>query len=70
MRRSSRLAAIAALDTLASGRPGQADPAWDTVVSADRTRLVVQAGAFRLTFERTGPATTTPDLPTASATAS
>jgi len=49
-----RLAAIAALDTLAWGNlSGQSGPARDTVVSADRTRLVVQSGAFRLTFEPT-----------------
>jgi hypothetical protein len=63
------LAARAAFQTLAFGdpevvtpsascgdchpRPG---PARDTVVSADGTRLVVQAGALRLSFERTGPA--------------
>ncbi|HEV2377954.1 MAG TPA: hypothetical protein VGS19_38060 [Streptosporangiaceae bacterium] len=47
------LAAIGAIDTLmlGNGQSGQ-----DTVVSANRTRLVVQAGAYRLTFERTGPA--------------
>jgi META domain len=65
-----RLAAIAALNTLAYGnRDGvtPSGPARDTVVSADGSRLVVQAGAFRLTFERTGPATDTrPDVPTAS----
>jgi hypothetical protein len=62
-----RVAAIAALNTLACGNrdgltpPG---PVRDTVVSADGTRLVVQAGALRLTFERTGPATATrPDPP-------
>jgi hypothetical protein len=65
-----RLAAIAALDTLASGRPGQSGPARDTVISANETRLVVQAGAYRLTFERTGPASAGPGLPTASAEAS
>jgi hypothetical protein len=65
-----RLAAKAALNTLAYGNPDgvtPSSPAQDTVVSADGTRLVVQAGALRLTFERTGPATTTrPDPPAAS----
>ena len=61
-----RLAAIAALNTLAYGnRDGvtPSGPARDTVVSADGTQLVVQAGPFRLTFERTGSpsAGTTPD---------
>lgn len=75
-----RLAAIRALNTLARGncdgvtsRPANSPPrppscpARDTVVSADARRLVVQAGALRLTFERTGPATAPrPDLPAAS----
>jgi hypothetical protein len=59
-----RLAAIAALGALTGSR--QPSLARDTVISTDRTRLVIQAGSFRLTFERTGPATTTPDRPTAS----
>lgn len=62
-----RLAAIAALDTLALGHPGQSSRARDTVLSADQTRLVVQAGAFRLTFEQAGPAPT-PDPHAASTT--
>jgi hypothetical protein len=65
-----RLAAIGALNTLAYGnRDGvtPSGPARDTVLSADGTRLVVQAGTLRLTFERTGPATATrPDPPTVS----
>jgi hypothetical protein len=65
-----QMAAIAALRTLAYGSPDGVtppSPARDKVVSADGTRLVVQAGALRLTFERTGPATDTgPDLPRAS----
>ena len=65
------LAAIAALNTLAYGPPNGVEPsgpARDTVVSADASRLVVQAGKYRLTFERTGPATETPqDVATASA---
>lgn len=56
-----RLAAIAAVRALVGDT---AAPARDTVVSAARTRLVVEAGAYRLTFERTGPATDTPDQPT------
>lgn len=63
-----RLAAIAALNTLAYGNRDAVTPsrpARNTVVSADGTRLVVQAGALRLTFERAGPATATrPDAPT------
>jgi hypothetical protein len=59
-----RLTAVAALNTLAYGNregvtpPG---PVRDTVVGADGTRLVVQAGTFRLTFERTGPASGKPN---------
>lgn len=64
-----RLAAIAALGTLAygDGYPRHwSGPARDTVVSAEKTQLIIRAGAFRLTFERAGPATSTPLLPTAS----
>ena len=66
----NRLAAEAALNTLAYGNADgvtPSSPARDVVVSADGTRLVIQAGAFRVTFERTGPATagTPSNLPTA-----
>jgi hypothetical protein len=65
-----RVAAIAAFNTLTYGnRDGvtQSSPARNRVVSADETRLVIQAGALRLTFERTGPATADrSDLPAAS----
>ena len=65
-----RLAAIAALNTLAYGnREGVTPPrpAHNDVVSSDGTRLVIQAGPLRLAFERAGLATTDrPDLPTAS----
>ena len=65
-----RLAAIAALNTLAYGnRDGvtPSGPVHDTVVSADGSRLVVQAGSFRLSFERAGaPSTSGPDRPAAS----
>lgn len=66
----NQLAAITALNTLAYGnRDGvtPSSPARDKVVSTDGTRLVVEAASFRLTFERSGPATATrPDLPAAS----
>jgi hypothetical protein len=55
-----KLAAIAAIDTLAygAGYPRHwSSPARDTVVSAGRTQLIIRVGAFRLTFERAGPAT-------------
>jgi hypothetical protein len=44
-----RLAAIAALGTLATG------PAGDKVLRSSQTSLVVQAGAYRLTFTRPAP---------------
>lgn len=63
---SHRLAVIDALDTLAYGASYPThwpSPARDTVVSVDRTRLVIQAGAFRLVFVRAGAATITPLRP-------
>jgi hypothetical protein len=48
-----RLAAITAMDTI-TGRSGQPGPAKDTVVSVTRTGLIIQAGPYRLTFERAG----------------
>jgi hypothetical protein len=61
-----RLDVIDALGTLAygDGYTGQwSGPARDTVVSVGRTRLIIQAGAFRLTFVRAGAATITPLRP-------
>jgi hypothetical protein len=55
-----QLAAIAAFSALMlgiSGRVTQSQPARITVIGADETRLVVQAGDKRLTFERVGVAT-------------
>jgi hypothetical protein len=44
-----QLAAIAALDTMATA------PAGDKVLNSGQTSLVVQAGAYRLTFTRPAP---------------
>jgi hypothetical protein len=56
-----RVAAIAGLNVVAYGnRDGvsQAEPARNRVVTASGARLVVDAGRYRLEFERTGPART------------
>jgi hypothetical protein len=56
---TQRLLAIAALNSLAYGNPGGASPPdaiRDTVIDAYGDRLVIQAGRYRLTFERSGPA--------------
>ena len=50
---AGHLAAIAAFQPVTGGN-------HVTVVSLDRTRLVTQAGGYRLTFTRTGPATDQP----------
>lgn len=55
----TRLATIAAIGTLMSGsRPGElpAATARDTVLELTQDRLVIQAGAIRLTLSRQGPA--------------
>jgi hypothetical protein len=55
----ARLAAIAAVNTLAYGNPAGTTPdgpVTDTVVSVDAGQLVLQAGSMRLTFSRSGPA--------------
>ena len=63
-----RRTAIAALNTMAYGNADGVTapaPAANTIVAADGGRLVVQADAYRLTFERTGAAASSrPDLPT------
>lgn len=66
-----RITAIRGIDALAYRNLNGVTPApvRDTVISADGTRLVIQAGTFRLTFVRTGPAGThLPALPKPSAT--
>ncbi|UQU63776.1 hypothetical protein COUCH_33100 [Couchioplanes caeruleus] len=65
-----RLAAIAALNTVAYGnRDGTtaSGPARTTVLGTPGSQLVLQAGSFRLTFDRAGSAAASrPDLPPAS----
>jgi hypothetical protein len=55
-----RLAAIAALNTMAYGnRAGvtPSNPVQDAVVTVTGTDLVIRAGGLRLTFDRVGPST-------------
>jgi hypothetical protein len=63
------LAAIAGLKALAYPS-SPSSPARDTLISVDASTLVVQAGRYRLTFHRTGPAIVNGDEPQASATPS
>lgn len=57
-----RLAAIAALSALVTtGTPSE--PACVMVLRVDATTLIVQAGRYRLTFERDGSADTREDPP-------
>lgn len=53
------LEVITALDTLAGDAPGQNALGQNTLVHVGTTQLVIQAGKYLLTFQRTGPATGT-----------